>query len=218
MRELILTFHGLGEPPATVSDSERNVWVPVQWLEAVLDALPPHGVELAFDDGNTSDIEHALPALSRRGRRARFFILAGELGRPGRLAADDVSRLHAAGMRIGSHGLHHRSWRAIPGVELERELLASRRALSAIVGAEVSEAACPFGAYDRRVLGALRAAGYKRVYTSDGGCSSPMDWLAARTTITHDRPLGEWLARIASGPRRGVDPGRVAKRLVKRLR
>ena len=40
MDELIVTFHGLGTPPPDVSESERKVWVPVQWFEAVLDALP----------------------------------------------------------------------------------------------------------------------------------------------------------------------------------
>jgi peptidoglycan/xylan/chitin deacetylase (PgdA/CDA1 family) len=218
MRELIVTFHGLGDPPSAVSDSERKVWIPVDWLQAILDALPPDGVRLAFDDSNASDVDHALPALSRRGRRAQFFVLAGELGEPGRLAVEDVSRLLAAGMGIGSHGLHHRNWRAISDEELDRELVESRRELSRIADGEVAEAACPFGSYDRRVLRALREAGYKRAYTSDGGSSSPAGWLAARTTITRDRPLREWLDLVAFGPARNPDPVQLVKRYVKRIR
>jgi peptidoglycan/xylan/chitin deacetylase (PgdA/CDA1 family) len=218
MRELIITFHGLGDPPAGVSDSERKVWVPAQWLHAVLDAIPPQGVSIAFDDGNVSDIEHALPALERRGRSAQFFVLAGQLGERGRLSADDVATLHAAGMRIGSHGLHHRNWRAISDDELELELRRSRTILAGIIDSEIAEAACPFGSYDRRVLKALRAAGYTRAYTSDGGTSSPSSWLASRTTITRDRPLREWVDFMAAGPSDRVDPVLIVKRCLKRLR
>ena len=38
-RELILTFHGLGEPPNSIVDSERKFWVPVTWFQEILDAL-----------------------------------------------------------------------------------------------------------------------------------------------------------------------------------
>jgi peptidoglycan/xylan/chitin deacetylase (PgdA/CDA1 family) len=216
--ELIVTFHGLGDPPPGIPEAERKVWVPVEWLHAVLDALPPSGVSLAFDDGNSSDVDHALAALTRRGRMARFFVLAGQFGQPGRLSATDLLRLRAAGMRIGSHGLHHRNWRAITDDELNRELVHSRTALLEIVGGEVDEAACPFGSYDRRVLRAMRRAGYRRAYTSDGGTSSPAGWLAPRTTITHDRPLDDWLKLVAAGPTVRPDPVLLLKRCVKRLR
>jgi peptidoglycan/xylan/chitin deacetylase (PgdA/CDA1 family) len=218
MRELILTFHGLGEPPTGISGSERKVWLPVEWLHAVLDALPPQGVRLTFDDSNASDLEHALPALTARKRRAQFFILAGELGADGRLAASDVGRLHEAGMGIGSHGLHHQDWRAVADDELSRQLVSSQRTLASIVGCGIAEAACPFGSYDRRVLRALRSAGYRRVYTSDGAASTTTGWLSSRTTITSDRPLEMWLDLIAAGPSQKLDPVAALKGYVKRFR
>jgi peptidoglycan/xylan/chitin deacetylase (PgdA/CDA1 family) len=217
MDELILTFHGLGEPPADVSDSERQVWVPVHWLHEILDALPPRGVRIAFDDGNSSDIEHALPALTRSGHSAQFFVLAGEFDTPGRISRREVSLLQAAGMKIGSHGLHHRNWRRISDEELTSELASSRRELTGVIAGDVPEAACPFGSYDRRVLKALRTAGYRRAYTSDGGSTSSNSWLAARTTITRQRPLQDWLDLAAGGPSR-PDPALRLKRCVKRIR
>src|SRR5437763_8147086 len=152
MRELILTFHGLGEPPAQLTDAERKVWVPVDWFEAIVEALPASGVQIAFDDGNASDVASALPALEKAGRTARFFVLAGRIGAPGFLDEDGISRLHAAGMTIGSHGLAHHDWRALPGKELARELVDSKLRLSELAGGSVDAAACPFGSYDRRVL------------------------------------------------------------------
>ena len=61
----------------------------------------------------------------------------------------------------------------------------------------MTEAACPFGSYDRRVLESLRGSGYRRVYTSDRGTTDAEDYLQARNTVgPDDRP--ELLSEIAS--------------------
>ena len=52
-------------------------------------------MRLSFDDGNSSDVEIALPALRERGLPRRFFVVAGRLDRPGSLSRDDVRELHA---------------------------------------------------------------------------------------------------------------------------
>lgn len=217
-QELILTFHGLGEPPDGIVEAERKVWVPVEWFEAIVDRLPRQGVKLAFDDGNVSDVEHALPALSRRGLTARFFVLVGRINTGGSLSALDLSSLHNAGMGIGSHGLHHCDWRTLGDEELENELVTSRRALAELIGEDIHEAACPFGSYDRRVLRASRAAGYRRIYNSDGGAGSARTWLAPRTTVNRSHPLEYWLDLAATGAGRRPDPIVLGKRLIKRLR
>jgi peptidoglycan/xylan/chitin deacetylase (PgdA/CDA1 family) len=218
-RALILTFHGLGKPPDGLLEAERKVWAPVEWFEAIADRLPRRGVELAFDDGNASDVEHALPALSLRGMTARFFVLAGRIGAEGYLSAQDVSSLHTAGMTIGSHGLHHRDWRTLGDDELKNELVLSRRTLAEIIGEHIVEAACPFGSYDRRVLRAARAAGYRRIYNSDGGAGSARSWLVPRTTVNRSHQLEYWLDLAAAGaPGARPGPMLLGKRLLKRLR
>ena len=216
--ELIITFHGLGEPPPSISADERRVWVPADWLEAVAAAAPPHGLSFAFDDGNASDVAQALPILEAHGLSARFFVLTGRLGEPGYLSTEDVARLHQAGMKIGSHGMNHRNWRTIDAAELRSETLDSRRILGEVIGAPVTEAACPFGSYDRRVLRALRAAGYERVFTSDGGPGAAGSAVMPRTSIGPARPLEEWLAMARSAG--SAPPGLTLKlkRLLKRLR
>jgi len=217
-RELILTFHGIGEPPDWIGDAERSVWVPVEWYQAIVDALPPDGVSLAFDDGNDSDVRAALPALAQGKRTARFFPLVGRLGMEGYLSAEDLAQLSEAGMQIGSHGVAHRDWRTLDDGELEEELSASRRTLAGIVGSEIVTAACPFGSYDRRVLRALRAAGYRRVFTSDGGRSRPGAWLSSRTTVHRDRPLQEWLQLLRTPQAERDSLLSLGKRIYKRVR
>ncbi len=217
-RQLIITFHGLGEPPHQISDSERRVWVPLEWFEAIIDAPLPPGVGLAFDDGNASDVQLALPALIERGMVARFFPLTGRIGAPGYLDAGDLITLRDAGMKIGSQGVNHRAWRTFGDEELLDELKSSRQMLADVLGRNVTEAACPFGSYDRRVLRALRSAGYERAFNSDGGASRAGAWPSPRTTITRELPLKYWLGLATQGPSRRPAPLLQSKRLIKRLR
>lgn len=216
--ELILNFHGLGEPPRWVTDGEREVWVPVDWLEAIIDAPLGDGVRLTFDDGNASDVHQALPVLTERGIAAQFFPLTGRIGHAGYLGAEDIAGLSAAGMGVGSHGVDHRDWRTLGADDLDDELVLSRRQLAGIVGAEITDAACPFGSYDRRVLRALRAAGYRRVLTSDGGTGRVGAWPSPRTTVDRRRPLQYWVQLAQAGASRRPGPALRGKRLLKRLR
>lgn len=214
-----LTFHGVGDRPRTLAHGEADVWITRERLEAVLDAAAGRGdVRLTFDDGNASDLAHGLPALRARGLTATFFVVAGRLGEPGFLGSEDVVALADAGMGIGCHGMCHRPWRRLSRAELEEELVTSRRTLEAIVGRPVSDAACPFGAYDRRVLGALRRAGYRRVYTSDPGPARDGDWLQGRNSVRDGRE-GELVQRLLETrwPRRSAAATH-ARRAVKRWR
>lgn len=217
-RLLNLTFHGIGTPARELEPGEADVWVSHERFEAVLDrAAALGGVRITFDDGNQSDLEHALPALSRRSLTATFFVVAGRLGEPEFLDGDDVRELRDAGMTIGCHGMHHRPWRTLDDAELERELVDARGMLQEVVGGPVTQAACPFGSYNRRVLRALRRSGYAEVHTSDRGLARPADWMQARNTVHWDddeRMLDRILAAHGSRSRALRHRARlVAKRL-----
>jgi peptidoglycan/xylan/chitin deacetylase (PgdA/CDA1 family) len=212
-----MNFHGVGEPPRSLAPGEAMVWLPLERFRATLDAVAGRGdVRISFDDGNRSDIELALPALTQRGLTATFFVLAGRLDDPRHLGVEDVQRLVDAGMTIGSHGLHHRNWRRCGDDELIAELAESRRVLEAITGTPVAQVAVPFGAYDRRVLGhARRAGGYERVFTSDGGPASAGAWLQPRTSVSND---GAAPAQLTPDPHPLASAPRSVKRWVKRWR
>lgn len=75
-----------------------------------------------------------------------------------------VREMHAAGFEIGSHGVHHRMLAKLAQAELEAELGDSRATLERELGAPVTAIAYPVGgddAFDARVIGATRAAGYR---------------------------------------------------------
>jgi peptidoglycan/xylan/chitin deacetylase (PgdA/CDA1 family) len=179
-----LTFHGLGVPPRALDPGEQRVWVAAGHFEAILDRLAGRqDVLVTFDDGNRSDAEIALPALARRGLRGAFFPTAHGLGQPGFLGPEELRELVKAGMTVGSHGFAHRPWRDLAPEELHEELVVARERLEEAAGVRIDQAACPFGAYDRRSLAAIREAGYTRVYTSDRGPADPAAWLQPRTTV-----------------------------------
>jgi peptidoglycan/xylan/chitin deacetylase (PgdA/CDA1 family) len=201
-RVLNLCFHGIGAPGRELEPDEERFWIEPELFEELLDVAAAAGpaVRITFDDGNASDAGIALPALLRRGLDAAFFVIAGRCDEPGSLSREDVRELARQGMTIGSHGLHHRPWPSLDDDDLDRELAEAPRLLQEAAGQEVRQAACPFGAYDRRVLTAARRHGFARVYTVDEGAANPDAWLQSRYTIrAGDTP--ERLSALARDPR-----------------
>ncbi len=215
---IVLNFHSIGKPKRELTDGEEDVCVDRQQFVEILDAVSGRGdVRLTFDDGNYSDVTEALPELVQRGLRAQFFICPARFGTPGFVDEDDIRELRLAGMSLGSHGMDHVRWRRLGRPAIDREILQAKQALEDASQATVDTAACPFGAYDRRTLRALRGAGFKRVYTSDGGTASSTDWLVARNTVRRG-DSAESITRMLNGCGETVSPADRAKRWVKQWR
>jgi peptidoglycan/xylan/chitin deacetylase (PgdA/CDA1 family) len=179
-----ICFHGVGVPGQGIEPDAEQYFISRDLFLALLDELLKHtSVDLTFDDGYASDVDIALPALQERGLSASYFPLAGQLSAPGHVDAAGVRALAAAGMNVGSHGMRHRSWRGLDAESSAEELSIARSVIAKAAGKPVTGAACPFGAYDRRVLAALRRHGYSRVFTSDRRRARRGDWLQPRYSI-----------------------------------
>jgi peptidoglycan/xylan/chitin deacetylase (PgdA/CDA1 family) len=218
-RVIDLTFHGVGNPGRELEPNEHAVWIKREMFTAILDtAIDRNDVVLTFDDGNDSDVEYALPALLERGLRATFFIVAERVGERGFLDRNALRELASAGMLIGSHGLRHRPWRRLSDDERYEEFVEARRFLELLVGRPVIDAACPYGAYDRRTLAGLRREGYRRVFTSDGGCADRTAWLQPRNSLVNG-VSEDCIERIAAAEQSRFGRAvRASKRMVKRWR
>jgi peptidoglycan/xylan/chitin deacetylase (PgdA/CDA1 family) len=215
---IVLNFHCIGKPRRALDDGEGDVCVDRQQFIEILDAISGRSdVCLTFDDGNRSDVSEALPELVQRGLRAEFFLCPARFGTPGFVDENDVRELQRAGMSLGSHGMDHVQWRGLGESAIEREIVEAKQLLEDAWQAPVETAACPFGAYDRRTLSALRSAGFKRVYTSDGGWANSKDWLVARNTVlrTDSAESIERMLNASGGTRSLV---RKAKRWIKQMR
>jgi peptidoglycan/xylan/chitin deacetylase (PgdA/CDA1 family) len=202
-RMINICFHGIGTPQRELEPGEELYWIGVpEFLRILDDLLEWPAVRISFDDGNSSDVTVALPALTERGLTADFFVLAGRLDDPGSLDRDDVRELCRHGMAVGSHGMAHRSWRGMDPATREQELVVARARLAAVTGARIETAACPLGRYDRQVLAHLRRLGYAKVFTSDRRRARSQAWLQPRYSVRrHDTPQSlhaEALARPMS--------------------
>jgi len=205
-------FHGVGEPQRVLEPDEDGYWVSLDAFERILDEISAWpSATLSFDDGNASDIELALPRLEERGLRATFFVLAGRLDGPGSLSTSDVAFLAQRGMGIGTHGMEHRSWRGMGHAEARSELVEARDQIAAAAGAPVTEAALPFGLYDRRALSQLREAGYDHVLTSDRRHAKASGWIQPRFSVVRGETPESLRAKVDRAAR--VDR-RVSRALV----
>ncbi len=213
-----ITFHGVGVPPHPVDDGEARVWVSADQFRMHLDhARDMEDLTITFDDGNRSDLEIALPELTKRNLKATFFVVADRIGKPGYLSAEDIVALRDADMGIGSHGMYHRPWRRLTSDDFDVEIGEAKKKIEGVLGRSVSEAACPFGSYGRRSLSRLKEEGFSVVYTSDMGAAQESEWLQARTTIASDHTDSLW-DTLAEQYRDGVPAKAKLKRLIKTLR
>ncbi|WP_165354340.1 polysaccharide deacetylase family protein [Nocardioides glacieisoli] len=182
-RPTVVNFHGIGEPPAHVPPDEVPFWCPLDDWHRIADVLAVEvaggaAVAITFDDGNSSDVEHALPVLAERDLTATFHVCAGRLDLPAYVDGSAVQHLRSSGMSIGSHGWDHVDLRALSDPDLVRAGRDSRQRLGEVCGEPVTSFAVPLGSYDRRVLGHLRD--YRTVLTSDATTWDGTDWIVPR--------------------------------------
>lgn len=176
-------------------------------------------VEITFDDGEQSQLHNALPLLAEHGVSARYFVTPGLIGTAAKfLGWDELKTLQNAGQSIQSHGWSHKFLTFCSDDELTHELLASKQLLEEKLGAAVEEISVPGGRWNRRVIAACAAAGYKRVYVSDPWITTVMSgidvigrFMVRRTTtntelqkmVQKDRS-SLWKMRMRSQVRQGI--------------
>ncbi len=199
----ILNFHGIGKPHEGVSAGEAPYWVSRARFCRILDQIKAYEAQgghvlITFDDGNRSDFEFACPELVARNLTASFFVLTGRCGDSQYLSAGDIRALHVKGMRIGLHGKDHIDWCTIDDASLATETIEARTELSEIVGQLVDTVAIPFGSYNGRVMRHLKHAGFREIYTSDGGSASNSKRVRHRTSIREDMS-DSWIENTLSG-------------------
>ncbi|MCX2730005.1 polysaccharide deacetylase family protein [Saccharopolyspora sp. NFXS83] len=132
-------------------------------------------VGLTFDDAYTDFSDTVYPLLRRYGWTATVFVISGMMGghnawdpagpRKSLMTEDEVARVAAGGMEIGSHSVGHRRLTELDPVELAAEVGKSRPVLQALSGQPVNGFCYPYGDVDAAVVGSVREAGY------DYGCA-----------------------------------------------
>ncbi len=173
---------------------------------------------VTFDDGHQSQFHIAAPVLDQLRIAGVFFVTTAWIGcRPDMMSWRQLRELHEAGHTIGSHTHTHPMLTKCGNRSLCNELEVSKQLLEDLIGDEVTCISIPSGRVNTRVLEACKAAGYRRVYTSRVGQSTPLSQVSPEVLgrfvlrrATTEQTLGNYLAgnpatwrrlRIASASR-----------------
>lgn len=219
----VLTYHRFG-------DAERDPWcvdaasfeAQMRWLAerrlaVSLDdierfargeqTLPDGAVLVTMDDGFSSVLHIAAPIMQRHGIPSVAYVTTGFVGSVSAsgepyLRWDEVARLPAAGVTVGSHAHSHRSMAQLGLDEALDEALRSKQLLEQHLGRPVRSFAYPFGMRPDEspaTAGMLAGAGYSTVFIAQHGTLRRGADLARlpRVKVEGGEPLWmfKWLCR-----------------------
>lgn len=182
----ILMYHVIGEPAGEVAYPDLYLSIDdfqeqVDWLDEngytpvtlvqVQDSwyeegtLPEKPIVLSFDDGYLGQYLDAMPILEEKGWAGQLNLKAEGSD----LSSGQVKKMIRAGWEIASHTITHPDLPSIDAVQLEAELVDSKRILERDLGIEIVNFCYPAGQYDDAVVAAVEAAGYRGATTVDPG-------------------------------------------------
>ncbi len=148
----------------------------------------------SWDDGAPED-RRLVAILNEHSVRGTFNLNSARLARAGKgnddIREDEVRSLYA-NHEVATHGHAHPYYTKLSDEEIAEDITADRRELERVTGAPVTGHALPFGAYDARVLAALRKCGicYSRTVNATKGFGLPDDFIEWHPTCHHKADLG----------------------------
>lgn len=163
-------------------------------------------VAVTFDDAY-QDIMNALPVIEEYGIKPAIFVFS----RPDEVNRKDVDNnlpfltfeqikwLSFLGWTIGSHGATHAYLGNLSEEEMRKEIINSKKELEEKLGFKIKYFSYPKGIYDKKMLEAVKKAGYKAAFTIDPHrITKKTDLLVLpRTIIDKTRELSEFPALYA---------------------
>ncbi len=211
--ELGVSFTTLPQFERQIEYLSRHNFTTISLHDYVLNRnIGEKSVVITFDDAYTSVYSNAFPILERHGYTATVFAITRFVGQLNswdyhlrRFWAShcdwpQLKRLQEAGWEIGSHTVSHRNLRRLSSKQLWYQLRYSKDILEQKLGAGIASVSYPFGAFDRNVLTAVRAAGYDAACTL--GYNFPYNqsfpFALARRGVYCFEPMAWFRAKLAN--------------------
>lgn len=180
---VILCYHSIANSgwrwATRVNDFETHIAYLEKYIvpiEELTKDVPAKGFAISFDDGYADLYTNAFPILSKYMKTACVFVL-GEPARADRselgntnsfLTTAQIKKLHAAGWEIGYHTNTHCDLRTLSDLELDTEIGTSKKALEKQLGFTMRYFAYPRGLYSKRIIDAVKRAGFEAAFTIEG--------------------------------------------------
>ena len=159
-------------------------------------------VTMSFDDGHVQD-ERLVELFNKYGIKGTFHLNSGLFGfvspvtNRRRLTEDRVRELYK-GHEVACHSTAHDTLTQLPTQNIAIDVLEDRRHLEELCGYAVRGMSYPNGAYDQRVIDALRSCGIEYCRTvGKGGSFLPDDFLAWHPSCHYSEalPLAQGFAK-----------------------
>ncbi len=140
---------------------------------------------MSYDDGVIAD-RRLVEIFNRYGIKGTFHVNSALTDRPGRIPLSEYASLYA-GHEISCHSRTHPHLEILSDYDLTEEILGDRKTLEAVAGYPVYGMSYPYGAYDSRVLDALRRCGivYSRTTQATRNFTIPENFLTWHPTCHH---------------------------------
>ncbi|MCX6011847.1 MAG: polysaccharide deacetylase family protein [Chloroflexi bacterium] len=132
--------------------------------------MPKNDVVITFDDGFSDFLENAVPVLSEHQYPATIFVVTDEVGGSSKWESRELQKpllnwkelveVSRMGYHIGSHGIHHRRLIQLCDIELEMEVVNSKKKIEDQIGFPVKTFSYPWGEHSIREINAIKKAGY----------------------------------------------------------
>jgi peptidoglycan/xylan/chitin deacetylase (PgdA/CDA1 family) len=193
-------YHHISEPPPgsdfmqyDLSVSPQNFRAQLRYLQengyesitlndlalylTVGQPLPPKPVILTFDDGYADVYTHAFPLLQRFGFTGTFFLISSPIDahNPDFVSWDQVTEMHAAGMKFEPHSYDHPDMRNRGQNFVVFQIVAPQQAIEARTGETCRFFGYPSGRYDQFVIDVLRSANFWGGVLTEQGATHTVD-------------------------------------------
>ncbi len=196
---IILCYHSINEDKWRFSESISEFKKQIEYLQTRYKFITPHdlvdhvtgvkkltkpSVLLTFDDGyqNLLSIKYYL---KEKGIKPLFFILSQPYNANRQelhndlplLSENEVQELKKDGWTIGCHSATHADFYNLSDNQIVREVINSKTEIESLYKTKVDYFAYPKGAYNDKILDAVKQAGYKLCFSMDS------DFITQKTDV-----------------------------------
>lgn len=145
--------------------------------------IPEKAIAITFDDGYKDVLENAVPVLCKFNFKAAVFIATDYIEKKDRFGLDywekwkflsweEIEKMKDLDIEIGSHSVSHMCMSELPGEDVKKEVIGSKKILENKITGNVRFFSYPHGSFDGNLKNILKTSGYAAAFTSIEGVNS----------------------------------------------